>query len=397
MLLRGRDIRTQEPLEVALAAPEVQAVRRLHSSAPPAGVAALGDADCWIAPGLFDSQVNGFGGHDLSAPDARPATTRGVIEALWQVGVTRCCPTVTTNSFGGLRRALRAIADACDQDPQVAAAVAMIHMEGPYISPEDGPRGAHNREWTRPPDWDEFEHLQEAARGRIGLVTLAPEWAGAPQFIERLVTRGVTVSLGHHAASAAAIDAAVTAGATLCTHLGNGAHAHLPRHPNYIWEQLARDELTAGIIPDGHHLPPAVLKCLIRVKGVERTILVSDAAWQAGLPPGTYPHSTGDTVELTADGRLQLGDTPYLAGAALPLIQGVANVVRHAGVTLDQAIHMATVVPARALGVSEPSLEPAAGQPADLVLFRWDQDAGTITVEATVAGGELVYQRETGS
>ena len=397
MLLHGRDVVSQEPVEVEVADARVQNVRPLAPREQrPVGdtdAQTIGDSECWLAPGLFDMQVNGFGGHDLSAEDVNPATVRGMIEVLWAVGVTRCCPTVITNSFGGLRRSLAAIADACDQDPGVAASVAAIHIEGPYISPEDGPRGAHHRAWTRPPDWDEFLHLQEAARGKIGLVTLAPEWPGTPNFIERLVGAGVKVSLGHHAAASDDIDTAIAAGATLCTHLGNGAHAQLPRHPNYIWEQLARDELTAGIIPDGHHLPPAVLKCFVRIKAVEGIILVSDASHLAGLAPGIYPHQTGDQVELTSEGRLQLVGQPYLAGAALPLVAGVANIVRYTDASLGQAVHMATATPARALDLTAPSPSPTIGQIADLALFRWDHLAGTITVEATVAAGALVYQR----
>ncbi len=398
MLLHGRDVVTEEAVEVEVADTKIQAVRPLIPSEPGAagetGRPAIGDGDCWLAPGLFDMQVNGFAGYHLSAEDMTPATVRGMIEALWAVGVTRCCPTVVTGSFGSLRRSLAAIVAACDEDAAIAATVAMIHIEGPYISPEDGPRGAHNQAWTRPPDWDEFCYLQEAAQGKIGLVTLAPEWPGTPDFIERLVGAGVKVSLGHHAATAEDIEAAIAAGATLCTHLGNGAHAQLPRHPNYIWEQLARDELTAGIIPDGHHLPPAVLKCFVRIKGIEQIILVSDAAHLAGLAPGVYSHWGGNQqVELTPEGRLQLVGTPYLAGAALPLVQGLANMVRYTDASLSEAVHMATAIPARALGLTAPAPSPTVGQTADLVVLRWDEPAGTMIVEATVAAGKLVYQR----
>ncbi len=398
ILLRGRDVVTEEAVEVQVADTKIQAVRPLTTQeqgmAGQTDQPAIGDGECWVAPGLFDMQVNGFGGYHLSAGAVTPATVRDMIEALWAVGVTRCCPTVVTGSFGDLRRSLAAIADACDEDADVAASVATIHIEGPYISPEEGPRGAHNHAWTRPPDWDEFLHLQAAARGKIGLVTLAPEWPGTPSFIERLVGAGVTVSLGHHAATAADIDAAIAAGATLCTHLGNGAHAQLPRHPNYIWEQLARDELTAGIIPDGHHLPPAVLKCFLRIKGTERLILVSDASHLAGLAPGVYPHWGGNQqVELTPEGRLQLVGTPYLAGAALPLVAGLANMVRDTDASLSQAVHMATATPAHALGLAAPAPSPTVGEVADLVVLRWDPPAGTMTVEATVAAGKLVYQR----
>src|SRR5207244_4307325 len=175
------------------------------------------------------------------------------------------------------------------------------HREGPDLSPEDGPRGAHPRQHIRPPDWDEFRRLQDAAGGLIRLVTLAPEHDGALPFIEKLVAAGVVVSLGHTAASGACIRAAAKAGARLSTHLGNGAHAILPRHPNYIWEQLAADELWASIICDGHHLPPSVARCIVRVKTPARTILTSDAGSLAGLAPGHY-HEWGQELEVRPEG-----------------------------------------------------------------------------------------------
>src|SRR5690606_31509122 len=113
-------------------------------------------------------------------------------------------------------------------------------------------------------------------------------WEGAPRFIARAVSSGVVVAIGHTGATSEQIRAAVDSGARLSTHLGNGAHAVLPRHPNYIWDQLACDELWASIIVDGHHLPATVVKCFQRIKGSERLILITDAVSVAGLPPGRY-------------------------------------------------------------------------------------------------------------
>src|SRR5262249_8138444 len=159
---------------------------------------------------------------------------------------------------------------ALDSDADLAAAVPGLHVEGPYLSPEDGPRGAHPLEHIRPPDWDEFQRFLEAAGGRIRLLTLAPEAEAALPFIERLPAAGIVVAIGHTGADPETIHAAVRAGARLSTHLGNGAHSMIRRHPNYIWEQLACDDLTASVIADGHHLPASVLKCFARVKGAER-------------------------------------------------------------------------------------------------------------------------------
>src|SRR5687768_6706942 len=288
---------------------------------------------------------------------------------------------------------LPAFAPACSHDARFKHASANFHNEGPYISSEDAPRGAHPREHARPPDWDEFRRFQDAAQGQIGYVTLAPELPGAPEFIAKAAAEKIVVALGHHAGNTDQIRAAVDAGARHCTHLGNGAHAQLPRHPNYLWDQLAEDRLSAGIIADGHHLPPAVVKTFVRAKGLERTILVSDAIAAAGLPPGRYEGNKGQALEITETGRIQLADTPFLAGSGLRLHQGVGNAVRFAGITLAEGVCLATENPARLFDLSESYGRVEPGFDADLLVFRWAAHASEITVEKTIAAGEVVYQR----
>lgn len=384
LALLGRHYRTGELVRVSIANGVVAAV---ESGTEQLG-SALGGADCWLAPGLVDVQVNGYAGHDVNGPDVTPDDISALVRALWRTGVTRFCPTVTTGSSERMTRSCAAIAAACEADSAVARAVLAIHVEGPYIAPEDGPRGAHPLVHVRPPSYAEFQRWQDAAHGRIGLLTLAPERPGALPFIERLASDGIVVSLGHHAANAEQISAAVRAGARLCTHLGNGAHAVLPRHPNYIWDQLAEDALWASIIVDGHHLPPSVVRCFVRCKGLERLILVSDAVAPGGLPPGRYGQMERE-VELSPSGRLSLVGTPYLAGAALPLIDGVANLRRFADVSLADAVEAASRRPAALLGKAEQVGDLAVGAPADLVLLR-ASGAGLVAA-ATVAAGKLVY------
>jgi N-acetylglucosamine-6-phosphate deacetylase len=367
----------------------IRAVEPLTDDRPLAQ-GALGGPDVMIAPALLDIQVNGFRGHDFNRADADPEEVQGVLSALGKAGVGLCCPTVVTASFEHMAGCLRAIDAAC-ADESMAAAIPAIHIEGPSISAEDGPRGAHPAAHVRPPSWDEFCRLQEAAGGRIGIVTLAPEAPGAIPFIERLAAAGVVVAMGHTDIRPDDVQRAVAAGARLSTHLGNGAHATLPRHPNYIWQQMAEDRLWASIIPDGHHLPPAVLKSIIRSKQVERTILISDAVNIAGLPAGDYEFA-GHPVELTDTGKIQLKGTPFLAGSSLALAQGVANAVRLGGVTLSEAVRMATLNPARLLGIDGRygSVEP--GKEASLLLFRWDEAACVLAVDRTLVHGRTVYQ-----
>ena len=258
-------------------------------------------------PGLFDLQVNGFAGVDFNAPDL---TSDGLAEALERqraTGVTRCLPTLITSSLDRFARNARVIARSPDP------AVAGIHMEGPYLSPEDGPRGAHPREHVTDASIADFDRRQEAADGRIVLVTLAPEAPGALSLIDHLVKAGVRVAIGHTGGTPQQVEDAISAGATLATHLGNGCAQMLPRHPNFIWTLLAADPVAASFIVDGHHLPAATVKAMVRAKGVERSILVTDATSAAGCGPGRY--SIGDVVcESREDGRVSLPGTPYLAG-----------------------------------------------------------------------------------
>src|ERR1035438_6934940 len=238
-------------------------------------------ADLYLAPGFIDLQVNGFAGVDYNHPLTPHAEIARSLRAQFATGVTRLYPTVITGAPEHMQACLRNLAAARESVPE-GHAIDGFHVEGPYISPEDGPRGAHPRQWVRPPDLDEYHRWQDAAGGRIRIVTLSPEWPGAAHYIERITADGVVASLGHTKADAAQIADAVAAGATLSTHLGNGAHQLLHRHPNYIWEQLAEDRLMASFIVDGIHLGAAFLKSAIRAKTAARSVLVTDAATPAG-------------------------------------------------------------------------------------------------------------------
>jgi N-acetylglucosamine-6-phosphate deacetylase len=223
---------------------------------------------------------------------------------------------------------------------------------------------------------------------------MAVELDAAPAFIRRVVQSGVIVAIGHTSANSDQIRAAVDAGARLSTHLGNGAHPMLPRHPNYIWDQLADDRLMASLIVDGHHLPPAVVKSLVRAKTPERCILISDISGLAGLPPGFHQANHGD-VEILPDGRLVVaGQRQILAGASLPIGAGVANVMAFAGVSLADAVRMAVHHPAELLGLPPGGFRP--GDPADLVQFDLAEPSHPsgpprLEIRATILDGEAVW------
>ncbi len=381
MQLSGRRYDTGEPVEIDVQGDRIGAVRSLPSA----------DGLPLVAPGLVDLQVNGYGGQEFNDLRLNVDQVAAISRAMDADGVTSYLATTTTHSFEMLCHAFQTIVAACRQSAVVACRVAGIHLEGPYISPQDGPRGAHPLEHCRPPDWDEFQRLQEAAEGHIKILTLSPEYDQAPAFIEKVAASGVLVAIGHTAADSAQIAAAVDAGARMSTHLGNGAHGQIRRHPNYIWDQLADDRLVASLIVDGHHLPPTVVKCFVRAKGLARCVLVSDLVGMAGMPPGRYTNTSIGDIEVLEDGRLVVaGHRQYQAGAGLPKTNGVANLMRFADVPLATAVEMASTRPAELVGVRCGGLE--VGAPADLLLFDLPAgDQGPIQVRATINAGQLVF------
>lgn len=340
----------------------------------------------WLAPGFVDLQVNGWRGHDLNAPGLTAGTVSALVAALARTGTTTLLPTVITAPEERMTAAVRAIAVACANDPRVAAAVAGIHVEGPHVSPNDGPRGAHPLADVRPPDIALFDRLQAAADGRVRMVTLSPHWPESAAYVSALAARGIRVAVGHTDATRDEILSAVAAGATLSTHLGNGIAAMLPRHPNIIWTQLADDRLSATFIGDGHHLPVDTLKAMIRAKGPERAVLVSDVTALGGMPPGVYRQPIGGDVELSPDGRLGLRGTPYLAGAARSLADGVA--VTAGVVGMDLALRMATLNPGAILGGD--AGRPVAGRAASLVRFAWSPGDAHLGIDLVLAAGRDV-------
>jgi N-acetylglucosamine-6-phosphate deacetylase len=319
-------------------------------------------------PGFVDLQVNGFVGVDFIDPALTSEGVLRAVAAIEKTGVTRFLPTLITSSLETFSACARVLVRTKH------ATIAGVHMEGPYISPEDGPRGAHPREFVRGADVDDFRRRQDAAEGRILIVTVAPEAPGVLPLIEHLVSSKVRVAIGHTGATGAQIADAVKAGATLSTHLGNGCAQMLPRHPNVIWEQLGEDRLLASFIVDGHHLPPATVKSVIRAKTPARTILVTDAVGAAGMPPGRYTLG-GQEVELSPAGRVAAPGAANLAGSALRLDVAIGNTVRFTGLALEDVVPMASTRPAEYLGI------PTAGK----VVAEWDPAACVLRIERVVS------------
>jgi len=314
--------------------------------------------------GFFDLQVNGFAGVDFNNPALGTARVAEAAEKMQATGVTQFLATLISQPLDRFAACARTLVRSG------VPALAGLHMEGPYISPEDGARGAHRREDVSAPSIEDFTRRQDAAEGRIKVVTIAPEVPGALALIEHMVAHGVRASIGHTAAAPQEIREAIARGATLSTHLGNGCAQMLPRHPNFLWEQLAADELVAGFIVDGHHLPPATVKAMIRAKTPARSVLVTDATTAAGQPPGDY--MLGEVrVHLDDTGRVAVPGQPNLAGSALALDRAVGNTVRFTGLPLDQVLAMASTQPAAAVGLV----------PRGQIDAEWDAAAGRFAVK----------------
>ena len=367
------------PVRVAIEEGRVASVTPAEKMDNPAGPVR------WLIPGFFDVQVNGFAGRNFTVAELAEGDIEHICRALLQTGTTRFLPTLVTADLDTLCRALSSLADAMERNPLVRAMCPGVHMEGPFIHPEDGPRGAHRRECVREPNIAEYERLQAAARGRLVMLTLAPERPGAIELIRHVAGQGVVVALGHHRADDASLEQAVGAGAQLCTHLGNGSDAMLPRLANHIWRQLGEDRLWASFVADGHHLPPSTLRCMLRAKGAARSLLVTDTMELAGMPPGRYVRK-GLEVELTPEGKVVLVGSPYLAGSVATMPQLIAHAVSDAGLSFVEAVRLATVQPELLMQRHTSSWSCQAGQAANLAEVLWSPARAELELRTSIIG-----------
>ncbi|WP_449537976.1 N-acetylglucosamine-6-phosphate deacetylase [Ferdinandcohnia sp. Marseille-Q9671] len=350
------------------------------------------ESETYIAPGFVDLQVNGYMGIDFNSLTISEIDIETVCIQLAEQGVTSFFPTIITNSNENILKLVGVIASAVASNKLVRQMIAGIHVEGPFLSREDGPRGAHNQKYIQSPDWQFFKTLHERSNGLVNIMTLSPEWDNAEEFIKMATDAGVLISIGHTDANSKQIQNAVKAGARMSTHLGNGAHVLLPRHPNYLWDQLAEDGLAASVIADGFHLPPSVLKVIEKVKK-EKMVIISDSVALAGLPPGDYKAAVGGEVTLTEKGRLHLkGEPRLLAGSAQSILWGVNRIVEMGVTDVPTAIDKASILPAKIMKMNQ-SLGLQVGAPADLILFETGKER--VEIVETVKEGKVIYRKAT--
>jgi N-acetylglucosamine-6-phosphate deacetylase len=344
----------------------------------------------YIAPGFIDNQVNGYMGVSFvnMGGELSDEGVKKITRALCKYGVTTYIPTLTTSDREMFLRNSALLARSM-KDPEICGSIAGFHLEGPYINPVDGYRGAHPLKYVRPPDWEEFMSIYEASEGNILQVTLAPDTEGAMDFISRCSGMGIVVGIGHHNASTDQVTRAVDRGARIATHLGNGLANSIHRHRNPLWPQLADDRLMISIIGDGFHLLPEEIRVFYRVKGPGRTIITSDVSTLGGMPPGKYLNVMGDTLELTPEGALIYPAQQVLAGSASPITKGVGNVLKVTGCSLAEAVRMASTNPAELYGLRDRG-EIRPGMRADLILFTLEDFK--INILRTMVAGEVVYE-----
>jgi N-acetylglucosamine-6-phosphate deacetylase len=341
-------------------------------------------AQAVFGPGFCDLQCNGHAGVDFNREDAGLSDIAAAVRAMWRNGCTFVLPTLITASKERLCGLFARLVATMRTHPEVAESVPGFHLEGPFISPVEGARGAHPLAHVSPVNGKLWRECQRAAGGRIKLLTVAPEVKGAIPFIRQMRKESVLPALGHTLADAATVAQACDAGAMMTTHLGNGCPQMMHRHRNPIFAQLGEDRLAASVIADGVHLPADVLKLFCGVKGPSRTVLVTDAMAAAGAPSGRY--TIGDLdIEVGDDRVVRQPGSPNLAGSALTMDRGVAGLVTMAGFTLAEAWAAASTVPWSLLRRAG-----AVGRPGETcVLARWS--GGDLRVLATLRGKRVLW------
>lgn len=331
------------------------------------------------ATGLFDLQVNGYAGIWFSSTDLTVNEVQQVLQHYARQGLTGCLPTLITNSAAAIEHGLSVLRQSRESCELCRSMIAGIHVEGPWISSADGPRGAHPLQHVRPASMAEYQRWQRASGGLVRLITVAPECPAVLSLIPLLTAENVRVAIGHTGASPAEIQDAVSRGASVGTHLGNGCAGMVPRHDNIFWPQLADDRLTVSVIADGWHVPATMLNCIHRCKSPARIVLTSDVSGFGGCAAGRYTTPTVD-VEVLEDGRIVVaGQRQFLAGSGATLLQCVQRYQQMTGLPLQQTWELASNQPRRLLGL--PAAEVKEGATASLTLFRNERNGGNCQLQ----------------
>jgi N-acetylglucosamine-6-phosphate deacetylase len=335
--------------------------------------------DAVLAPGLIDIHIHGGAGHDVMEGSDE---SLAAIERLMALhGVTSYCPTTVTAPVDSTLRSLDALGKAVERAASgiwddVRARPLGIHLEGPFLS--HARRGVHPPALLQPASCELFERMWQAAGGRVSVLTIAPEIEGAVDLIGDASRRGVCVSLGHSDAGLPQAQAAIKMGARHATHTFNAMRPLDHRDPGLLGAVLTDNSVTADIIVDGIHVDPVVVELFMRIKGADGAVLITDAISATGMPDGTY--ALGGLEVQVHNGRCEFNGR--LAGSVLTLDRALRNTMKFARISLQDAVRMATINPARVLGLEKCKGALSAGADADITVFT---PAGGVV--RTIVGG----------
>ncbi|MEA2012566.1 MAG: amidohydrolase family protein [Verrucomicrobiota bacterium] len=310
-------------------------------------------------PGFIDLQVNGYIGINFSEPDLTEKTCEETCRALLSHGTAGFLPTIITNSMENYCRNIPIISKVMKKS-EFRGRLLGIHLEGPFISPEPGAVGAHNPEWVIKPDVDILRKFIELSENSIKLITIAADVDGAAELAEFATANGITVSLGHQLASAEDYTQLIDAGAVSITHFGNGIPNMLNRHINPLFPVLGEDNLTTMLIADGHHVPTSFIKTVLKIKGIDNVIVVSDAAPVAGLPPGKY-YMLGNDAILEESGLFHNPEKECMVGSSSTMLECMNFLASTDIMSLEELIQVAYYNPLRLINVDPAEiLSPAS-------------------------------------
>jgi len=331
-----------------------------------------------VIPGLVDIHIHGLLGYSCMGAEVAQVATE-----LPRFGVTGFCATTITAPMDRVLGALAELADIIDRPPR-GARILGIHIEGPHLSPRRP--GMADPKLQHPLTWVEFLEMQKAARGHIRMITFAPEEQGAAELIPRLREKGVLPVLGHSDATFEQVsDWVKRLGLNHATHAFNAMRGFHHRQPGTLGAVLLYDEIVAQLIADGHHVHPGAMALLWRLKGPERTAVISDAIPYAGMSPGEY---LWEGYRLILDGQTSRLEDGTLAGAVTLLNQNIMTLVKRVGVPFAEAVMAAAQTPATAIGYGDQLGRLTPGYAADIAIVEEDGQ-----VWQTWVGGELVFSR----
>lgn len=338
----------------------------------------------WLLPPLVDLQHNGSLGLSYNALNSID-DLRTIGHHLLSHGVCRVLATYTTYEYDALCRGGSQLKASIESDPVLAKLFFGIFHEGFFISPHDGWRGAHGKEYIQSPNWELFKKFDDATAGLTRIINIAPEEPGGLEFIDKAIAAGKQIAIGHCNPDSATIREAVKRGATIVTHFGNGAAPMIPRFKNPFWEFLANPGLSLGLIGDGFHLPPEVVQVAIRQKGHNNCFMVSDANRSAGLPPGIYEGADGARRVLEPNGFLHMENSEILSGSSCQQDRCVEFLINEVKFSFESAWQQCSTIPANIVGIKLPELK--AGEEATFVQAHFSE--GKLNIVNTVFDGNV--------